>query len=363
MCTSSFPDESSKSDISPSQNTENLPTVDTFANDSSISGLLVGTVLATESPTLLSPAVSSLPDSYTALEIGTLLPDGSLVPDVATKSEVDKWNPPFMEVPMAFHPYDHYWMIRPVGSNYNNFGLSYYPYGSDGPLNDLRIHHGVDLANPIGVEVYAAADGTVIWADKGHFNALESITAYGNVIVIQHKFGYEGQPVYTLYAHLSAILVQSGEAVKSGQVIGLIGNTGQVTGPHVHFEVRVGQDSYYSVRNPALWMAPYVGMGTVAGRVALGNGELMRDVEISLIDRDTGRIVEKTTSYAGYSVASDEKWGENFVFADVPIGRFLVTARFEDITWTAEVNVMPGLTNWVDMIIQSPAEGLPTATP
>jgi hypothetical protein len=110
-------------------------------------------------------------------------------------------------------------------------------------------------------------------------------------------------------------------------------------------------------------MAPYVGTGTVAGKLVLENGESMRDVDISLIDRDKGKIVEETTSYAGSSVASDDKWGENFVFSDVPVGRFLVSARFEDVTWIGEIEVLPGLTNWVNMIIQSPDQALVTGTP
>ncbi|HEC23306.1 MAG TPA: hypothetical protein ENI95_10365 [Chloroflexi bacterium] len=261
----------------------------------------------------------------------------------------EDWNPPPLEVPLARHPFDHYWLIRPVASSHNNAGLSYYPYGSNGPGDNLRIHHGIDLANPIGVEVYAAADGTVIWADRGHFNEYESITAYGNTIVIEHDFGYRGQPVYTLYAHLSALLVTPGQRVQSGQVIGLIGNTGQVSGPHVHFEVRVGRDSYYAVRNPDLWMAPYAGTGTIAGMIALEDGEPLYDAPITLINLATGQVVRRTTTYAGFGVNPDDRWNENFVIPNVPAGHYLVTSHYNDLIWSGEVEVLVGMTNWVDM--------------
>ncbi len=88
-------------------------------------------------------------------------------------------------------------------------------------------HPGVDFSTPSGVAVYAADDGLVIfagWSDLG----------YGNVIVIDHGNGYK-----TLYAHLSQVSQHCGAKVKSGQLIDLSGSTGNSSGPHLHFEVRV----------------------------------------------------------------------------------------------------------------------------
>ena len=69
---------------------------------------------------------------------------------------------------------------------------------------------------------------------------------YGKAIVIEHSFKYNGEALYTLYAHLDELLVVKGEVVQSGQKIGLMGNTGKTTGPHLHFEVRVGKNEYFS---------------------------------------------------------------------------------------------------------------------
>lgn len=274
----------------------------------------------------------------------------------------EDWNPPSLDVPLARHPYDHYWFIRPVSLAYTNTGLDYYPYGSNGPGNDLRVHHGIDLSNPIGVEVMAGGDGTVTMAGRGFVSEEEEVAVYGNVVVIEHDLGFEGQPVYTLYAHMSAILVEAGTHVSTGDVIGLIGATGQVSGPHVHFEVRVGEDRYRAVRNPDLWLAPFAGTGVVAGSLRYENGRPALDADISVVDFATGRTTQHGVSYASTSVSSDENWNENFAIPNVPVGRYLVTATSGGTSWSGEVTVLEGMTNWVDMQIQS-IGALPTPTP
>ncbi len=271
-------------------------------------------------------------------------------PDVPSVS----WNPPSLPVPLARHPYDHYWFVRPVASNYVNYGLAWYPYGSNGPSDNLRVHHGIDIPNPVGVEVHAAADGTVIYSDKGHNNQNETIATYGNTVVIEHNYGYRGQPVYTLYAHMSVLLVKADDVVQAGDVIGLIGATGQVSGPHVHFEVRVGRDWYYSVRNPDLWMAPYVGTGVIAGRIKFADGSLANDVDVTVIDLASGATTHRTTSYAGFGVNADDNWNENFTVPDVPVGHYLITATYGTLTWSGQLEVREGMTNWVDMILYTP---------
>jgi murein DD-endopeptidase MepM/ murein hydrolase activator NlpD len=92
------------------------------------------------------------------------------------------------------------------------------------------IHTGLDLGSGgrIGLDVYATADGEVSRIERRN-------TGYGNMIVIKHQGGY-----YTLYAHLHSIKVDEGDTVAQGQVIGLLGNSGLSTGPHLHYEIRVG---------------------------------------------------------------------------------------------------------------------------
>ena len=90
-----------------------------------------------------------------------------------------------------------------------------------------RMHEGTDFAAPIGTPVYATADGVVVSAGWA--------SGYGRLIKIQHEFGIE-----TRYAHLNAIKVNVGQRVSRGDRIGDMGNSGRSTGPHLHYEVRVG---------------------------------------------------------------------------------------------------------------------------
>ena len=95
-------------------------------------------------------------------------------------------------------------------------------------LHQLRAHRGVDYGSPIGSPIYATADGKVAYSGvKG---------AYGNTVILQH-----GKKFSTLYAHMSKIAEKSktGTRVKQGDVVGYVGKTGRVTGPHLHYEFRV----------------------------------------------------------------------------------------------------------------------------
>lgn len=96
--------------------------------------------------------------------------------------------------------------------------------------------NGVDIAAPSGSGVFAAAAGNVIVSRVGGWNG-----GYGNYVVIDH-----GNGVQTLYAHMSSISVSVGESVSRGQGIGGVGNTGQSTGYHLHFEVRGAKNPFGS---------------------------------------------------------------------------------------------------------------------
>jgi murein DD-endopeptidase MepM/ murein hydrolase activator NlpD len=98
---------------------------------------------------------------------------------------------------------------------------------------------------PIGTNVVAAHGGTVVKAGP---NGAGDGPAYGNAIVIKH-----GNGLYTQYAHLSRVDVKVGQVVTTGQHIGLSGNTGNSTGPHLHFEVRT-TPNYGSAVNPVTFL-------------------------------------------------------------------------------------------------------------
>ncbi len=114
------------------------------------------------------------------------------------------------------------------------FSWPLYSYRVTSPFGFRRIwvagsnfHDGVDLSAPYGTRIHAALSGKVIfagWNDQG----------YGNLVMIQSP-----ENVTILYAHQSRIAVRYGQAVQRGQTIGYVGSTGDSTGPHVHFEVRI----------------------------------------------------------------------------------------------------------------------------
>ncbi len=108
-----------------------------------------------------------------------------------------------------------------TGTITSPFGWRSNPFGG-GP----EFHQGLDIAAPMGTTVTAAAAGTVIMA--------QWYGGYGNYILIDHGGGYS-----TGYGHLSAIYVSDGQSVARGQAIGAVGSTGQSTGPHLHFEIRI----------------------------------------------------------------------------------------------------------------------------
>jgi murein DD-endopeptidase MepM/ murein hydrolase activator NlpD len=88
-------------------------------------------------------------------------------------------------------------------------------------------HTGLDFAGGTGTEIYAPAAGKVVFAGP--------LTVRGNAVMIDHGWG-----IHTGYMHMSEVRVQVGDVVQPGQVIGLVGGTGRVEGPHLHWEVWAG---------------------------------------------------------------------------------------------------------------------------
>lgn len=113
--------------------------------------------------------------------------------------------------------------IQPLSNSdvlilYTTYGMRRHPGGF------WREHKGLDFKAPQGTPVYATGDGFVS-------DAYISST-YGNVVFIDHNFGYE-----TRYAHLTQYIVKKGDPIKRGQIIGYVGNTGYSFGAHLHYEV------------------------------------------------------------------------------------------------------------------------------
>ena len=153
------------------------------------------------------------------------------------------WRPPLYPVPWAVSAYDHFYFARPIAADNVNWPLAEYRYG--GVFFANTVHTGVDIDANEGAEILAAGPGTVISADWGLYSgAAGSISdPYGKAVVVRHDFGYKGQALFTIYAHMSEILVSEGDTVDAGDVIGRVGATGRVTGPHLHWLANYGSVS------------------------------------------------------------------------------------------------------------------------
>jgi len=138
-------------------------------------------------------------------------------------------------------------MTTPVkGVLTSRFGPRHHPI-----LKKVIVHSGVDWAAPTGTPVYAAFDGKVAYAGSGG--------GYGNLLKIAHAGGME-----TRYAHLTKFATKQGASVRAGELVGYVGTTGRSTGPHLHFELRIGGQAV----DPFTAVAP--GSGAVASGPASG---------------------------------------------------------------------------------------------
>ncbi|MCB8965418.1 MAG: peptidoglycan DD-metalloendopeptidase family protein [Ardenticatenaceae bacterium] len=297
--------------------------------------------------------------------VGTgIAPDDTLlffVPDAGPETAVD-WRPPPMEAPLSIHPDEHYWLLRPIPSGSRNYDLEWYPFGNDVMLPEFfpyRIHHGSDFPNDPGTPVLAAGSGTVIHAGPLP-SPLNGVNYYGNTVIIKHDWQWQGRDVYTLYAHTLELFVQPGDYVQAGQLLAGVGSSGAVSGPHLHLEVRIGDNNYASATNPSLWLVPFEGWGTLAGRLVDKNGQMISDATITVtpINVEAARRVQRTYHP---SILSDPIWRENFVVGDLPAGNYTLRLNINDRAYQREVTIYPGRTTFE--VISTEFEFIPTPTP
>lgn len=141
-------------------------------------------------------------------------------------------------------------VIIPGGKNYNlvasasslpNFNKEFIIPTDGNNWGILHHYNAVDIANSCGTPVVASAEGLVV-PDESMPNTLGGWNeGYGNFVLMEHPFGDD---VKTRYSHLEKVMVQVGDYLKRGQTIGLMGQTGDATGCHVHFEVIGAQNPF-----------------------------------------------------------------------------------------------------------------------
>jgi murein DD-endopeptidase MepM/ murein hydrolase activator NlpD len=252
---------------------------------------------------------------------------------------ISLWRPPLYPVPWEPTPNDHFYFTRPIAADQVNWPLARYRYGY---LFYSEPHTGIDVPAPKGTPILAAGPGTVIWAGYGlYFQSNQKDDPYGIAVAIKHDFGHEGRSLYTIYGHMNETYVYRGQRVEGGDQIGIVGETGKVSGPHLHFEVRVGDNLFSASRNPELWISPPQGQGVLVGQILELDGDKVWRVPIKLRSLE-GKGNFDVVSYAEGSVNSDEYYNENVVLGDLPAGVYTMIVELETDVVRTEISIYPG---------------------
>ena len=255
---------------------------------------------------------------------------------------VSGWRPPLYPVPWAVSAYDHFYFTRPIAADNVNWPLADYRYG--GVFFADVVHTGVDIDADEGTPILAAGPGTVVSSDWGLFSGASGDISdpYGQAVVVRHDFGYKGQPLYTIYAHMSELIAVTGQRVETGDVLGQVGDTGVTTGPHLHFEVRLGENTFYQTYNPELWMAPPQGWGILVGRLTDEDGDLLYQHRVEVRPMPSEVPLRTVNTYAEGAVNPDPYYNENLVLSDLPAGLYKVTITYKDKPVQFWVDIYPG---------------------
>lgn len=259
---------------------------------------------------------------------------------------------------------DHFWFTRPFTDDYQTWGSYYYPYGTNAG-GQYFWHRGIDVQNPQSTTIIAVDDGTVTHAGPDDRILLGPWPDfYGQAVIIKHNRTWQGQPVYTLYGHVSRVLVQNGQQVKRGDPIAEVGQLGVALGPHLHLEVRLGAGTYEDTRNPDLWVIPDPGFGAISGRVVDYQNYFVPQQLVTLhLANSPSKFWRQTFTYPDNVVSSDDQYVETFTFSDVPAGSYLLKTFFDGQQLTVPITVTNQSTSFALMKQTQPPPPPTTPTP
>lgn len=306
----------------------------------------------TRTPTLtLMPTATPIPPTQTPMPTATDVPPTATPTLTATPAPTD---PPEPQREPRFA------LRRPIRVSdtltQRDFLDRTYPYG-DTQGGTRETHSGVEFFNPTGTTVIAAGPGRVIYAgDDAEILIGPRNNYYGNVIIIEHDHATapDGSPLYTLYGHLDRFLVVETGVVTTGMPIAEVGQTGIAIGPHLHFEVRVGDDpfDFNSTRNPDMWLIPYPGSGLLAGRIVDAAGNPLPGLTVDVRSQRTNNLLFSFT-YTGSPANSDVAWAENFTRGDLTAGQYVVTvAQDGDVKFSGRVTIEDQELTWLDIVVE-----------
>lgn len=277
-------------------------------------------------------------------------------------SSLSSFTPPCRSI-IGYCVADHRYSFRsPFSPEFNTTIDTSYRYGTT-QFGALPVHHGVEILNPTGTPVLAVADGTVAFAGDDSQKVYGPWkNFYGNLVILLHQVPDFTEPVYTLYAHLEMVSVQAGQKVSAGEMIGEVGTTGRAIGSHLHFEVRVGVNTYGGTRNPELWLFPHRDeneqlLGTMVGRISNPQGQpihLMINAHYYPEFEETSIKTFRIETYAPdeIPIRSHQAFQENFVMNDLLPGYYRIVLNNAG-RWTENwVKVESGRLSYVTIVVR-----------
>jgi murein DD-endopeptidase MepM/ murein hydrolase activator NlpD len=302
---------------------------------------------ATSQPTPTN-TLSSFPSPFPVTEVPLPLPSPTpgamqLFFPIVIPAEGGKYRPPLYKAPWSLSPYDHFYFSAPIAAAYPGDPEIDYLYGGVFFGPDI-IHTGVDIPAPRGTNVLAAGPGTVVWAGIGLYTGSPYMLndPYGLAVAIRQDFGYQDQPLFSIYAHMDEIDVVVGQWVATGAVLGKVGSTGNTTGPHLHFEVRLGKNDFFDTRNPELWLVPPEGYGVLAGRVMADYGTTLKNYPVLLKNLQTEEKYTVYTYASDATIHSDSYYNENLVLGNLPSGIYELNVQYAGKNNPVDIQILPG---------------------
>jgi len=254
------------------------------------------------------------------------------------------------DAPLALSPHDHFLLEYPIKFDYIFWTTADYRYGYR--VKEFgNLHKGLDIPAVEGTPVMASGEGRVVFAGYGLlYGAGNKKDPYGIAIKIKHRDNYEGQTIYTVYTHLEKTLVKVGDEVETGQVIGSVGLTGNTSGPHLHYEVRILTNEGQFNQNPELWLTPPLEHGVLAGRITNQSGYPLNGWKFILTSLESGRDWVISTYDPDVLIyhAHDPYYKENYVLSDLPAGSYQVSMWYNYKHYSSIIEINAGTVNYVN---------------
>ncbi len=230
-------------------------------------------------------------------------------------------------------------IARPVPDSIEIYGG--YLYGEPRFWDNQNAHRGIDMWVTYDT-VYAVTDAEVYFVG---YNPNDTTGGYepggaGNYIFLKSE--WNGKDVYFLYFHLKKPLVTTGDSVYTKQPVAISGSTGNSTGPHLHFEIRMNNPSYAGQRtrrNPELWFG-MKGTGAIYGHIPGAQNNTRVDISPDPKPRPPYTTFGYALTYGFYdpTIGKDDIYQENYAIGDVKPGTYTITALNGDYTRTVTVN-------------------------